>query len=232
MNKEDIFLLTQFCRERLDFEKFELSSEYGYSSVPLCVIDAIFSIGVRYSSVQNTVTKFCKFFDVSKFSDGKIPDPAQQLSTTNFLKLYDENGVEGMTEQVYRNRQRTSSRNGILKSEAVFRFSQVLAEYGVEYLQDVEKIRGNINFENEITKIPGQRSGISLRYFYMLAGSEDFIKPDRMINRFVFNATGKSFGIEETTKLLIETCKELAKEYPGLKPRSLDNLIWQFQRLL
>lgn len=109
--------------------------------------------------------------------------------------MYAELGVNGMAKQVYQNRQRTSTRNGILKAEAILRFAQITHEYGVEYLQDVEKILGNAEFEAEITHIPGQRSGISLRYFYMLAGSEDFIKPDRMINRFVCEATGKHFGI-------------------------------------
>ena len=230
MQKEDIVVLAQFCRDHLELGEIKLGSEYGYSSVPLCVIDAVFSIGVRYSSTENTVSRFCEFFDVPKIRGNQVPDPTDQLSVSEFLKMYAEYGIDGMMEQVYRNRQRTSTRNGIVKSEAVFRFSKVLADCGVEYLQDIYKVLGNKEFEAEITKIPGQRSGISLRYFYMLVGSEDFIKPDRMINRFVYRATGKSFGIEETTELLKETCKVLAKEYPGLTPRTLDNVIWQYQR--
>ena len=64
----------------------------------------------------------------------------------------------------------------------------------------------------------------------MLAGSEDFIKPDRMINRFVYKATGKMLGIEETTELLVNASGILAIEYPGLTPRMLDNVIWKYQR--
>lgn len=54
-----------------------------------------------------------------------------------------------------------------------------------------------MDFEAEITQIPCQRSGISLRYLYMLAGSEEFIKPDRMINRFVYEATGKLLALKK-----------------------------------
>lgn len=32
----------------------------GISSLPLCVIDAVFSIGVIYTSTANTVTRFCE----------------------------------------------------------------------------------------------------------------------------------------------------------------------------
>jgi len=231
MQKADIDILAQFCRDHLEFDGVELGDEYGYASVPLCVIDAVFSIGVRYASTENTVSRFCEFFDVPKICDHKVPDPTEQLSVSEFLKMYAEYGVDGMAEQVYRNRQRTSPRNGILKAEAVFRFSQVLADYGVEYLQDIDKVLGNKEFEAEITKIPGQRSGISLRYFYMLVGSEDFIKPDRMIKRFVYRATSKTFSVAETTALLRKTCQLLAQEYPGLTPRKLDHLIWQYQRI-
>jgi len=135
-----------------------------------------------------------------------------------------------MAEQVYQNRQRTSARSGILKSEAVLRFSEVLYQFDVDYSQDVSKILGDTRFEAKIQEIPGQRSGISLRYFYMLTGSEEFIKPDRMVNRFVYQATGKTFGIEKTTELLIGASKILAEKYPGLTPRKLDNIIWKYQR--
>ena len=135
-----------------------------------------------------------------------------------------------MTERVYQNRQRTSTRMGILKTEAVLRFSKVLSRFGVEYLQDVQKVIGNLGFEAEIKKIPGQRSGISLRYFYMLVGEKNYIKPDRMITRFVEQVTGKSYSAEEITRLFIGACDLLVKDYPNLTPRMLDNLIWNYQR--
>jgi hypothetical protein len=42
----------------------------------------------------------------------------------------------------------------------------------------------------EVQRIPGQRSGISFAYFLMLARSDDMVKPDRMIRRFVGRAMG------------------------------------------
>ena len=82
-----------------------------------------------------------------------------------------------MIGEIYRNRLRllppviaanTSTRRGILKSEAVLHFSRVLHQHGVDYLQDVDSIIGSKDFEADIRQIPGQRSGTSLRYFYNL----------------------------------------------------------------
>jgi hypothetical protein len=39
-----------------------------------------------------------------------------------------------------------------------------------------------------IETIPGQGSGISFKYFSMLAGNGNYVKPDRMVKRFVADA--------------------------------------------
>jgi hypothetical protein len=78
--------------------------------------------------------------------------------------------------------------------------------------------------------IPGQHSGISLRYFYMLVGDSSFIKPDRMIKRFLFAATGENLSDDACQSALEGACRELAKDHAGLTPRALDSLIWNFQR--
>lgn len=43
----------------LDLAGARLPCEYYYSSVPLCVIDAVFSIGVRYGRVRAVVKRYC-----------------------------------------------------------------------------------------------------------------------------------------------------------------------------
>ena len=105
-----------------------------------------------------------------------------------------------------------------------------LFKVSVSSLQGVDKILGNELFEGEIAKIPGQSSGLSTRYFYMLAGDENFIKPDRMIRRFIYSALQRELSINECQELRLAAHAELVKEYPLLKPRSLDHLIWMYQR--
>ncbi|MBI5931320.1 MAG: hypothetical protein HY862_18580 [Chloroflexi bacterium] len=154
-----------------------------------------------------------------------------EFPVDKLIRLYQEHAVEFMAKKVYRNLQRTSSRNGILKAEAVFQVASLLQKYGVNRLTDMNKIIGNPAFEADFKKIQGQSSGISLRYFYMLAGVESEIKPDRMVIRFIESALGRPVKMEECHPLLVETCNLLTSDYPNLKLRSLDHAIWQFQRV-
>lgn len=223
--------LAIFCEKHLDLENAVLGEEYYYQSLPLCVIDAVYSIGAHYSSTRNVVVRFCKKFNLQRIRDAKneLPKTSEQLSTSSFLNIISGYSPVELAKNVFENNQRTSAQNGILKAEAVVRFAKVLQQFDGEYFQSRSKFVGNKNFKNEIRKIPGQRSGISTRYFYMLAGSDDFIKPDRMISRFIEERTGKRLSLKESQELIIETQKLLSKKYENLTPKLLDFLIWNFQ---
>lgn len=43
----DIAYLTAYCRTHLDFTNLQFDQAYFYYNLPLCVIDAVFSIGVH-----------------------------------------------------------------------------------------------------------------------------------------------------------------------------------------
>jgi hypothetical protein len=131
-----------------------LGDGYYYNHLSLCVIDAVWSIGVRYEGVKNVVQNYC--------------------------------AKRKLVDDIFDNHQRTSTKNGILKAKAVIRFAKVLSKYNVNYFQEIAKnIENNKSFEKNIKHIPGQKSGLSLNYFYMLAGNKNKIKADRMIKRFL-----------------------------------------------
>ena len=230
IQQSDIQAIAAFCKAHLDLASAQLVDEDYYQSLPFCVIDTIYSINANYTSTRNTVIRFCDYFGLNQINRQKPGATIDQLSTSAFIDLYDQHGVVGMAEQVYQNRQRTSTRSGILKAEAVLLFSQVLQRFGIEYLQNVEKIIGDPEFEKQVQSIPGQGSGISLRYFYMLAGSDDHIKPDRMIARFIQDAINKPLSIQQSHDAIVGACSLLAADFPTLTPRLLDNLIWRYQR--
>jgi hypothetical protein len=227
---QEIRAIAEFCKAKLDLRNATLPDEYGYQSLPLCIIDAVFSIGVRYTGTRNTVSKFCRHCGLNETSQVRPPNIATQLSIADFIAIYDRYGVTGMAEKIYQNRQRTSSDNGILKAEAVLEFARTLRRFEVNYFQDMGKVFENPDFEVAIKKIRGQGSGLSLRYFYMLAGSDDYVKPDRMLARFIESAIHRSLTIEESHDVIVGASKLLAEEYPHLTPRALDHLIWKYQR--
>ncbi len=219
MSTDDIQKLTAYCEAKLDLTDDGLGDEYGYPNLPLCIIDAIFSMGVRYASTQATVNRFVAYFNTS-----------DSLTVQELVDFYAQHSVQFMAQEVYNNRQRTSTKNGILKAEAVLEVAKVLLKHGVNTLEDMEKVMGDAAFEEDYKAIRGQSSGISLRYFYMLTGVEGEIKPDRMIFRFIEAALGRKVNIKECHPLLVAVTDQLRETYPNLNPRSLDHIIWNYQR--
>jgi hypothetical protein len=216
--------------EEIDLENGRLTCSYYYRSVTLCVIDAVFSIGVRYSSVTAAVGRYCCHYKVPRYRSDKslIPPRADQEPLATLIDRIEEFGSERFAKDVLENRQRTSTRNGILKGEAVRLFATALRESGVDHLQDVPGHIEDRKLEARIRDIPGQRSKISLHYFFMLAGSDDLIKPDRMIHRYLRRTLdlGSDLPFEKAQRLVVEAASDLKPKYPHLTPRLLDFLIW------
>jgi hypothetical protein len=92
--------------------------------------------------------------------------------------MFGQTDYNELATSIFRNKQRTSSVSGVLKVEAIVHFLKELSNKGINYFQDLENI--STNFESKIKEIKGQKSGISLQYFYMLAGNDRLIKSDRM----------------------------------------------------
>ena len=198
-------------------------SDDRYRSLPLCVIDAVYSIGVRYESTEKAVANFCAW---SCWSDD------QEYTTKEFIQLLDRfNGNwETVATEVFQNRQRTSSRSGILKAEAVYRFAEQLRRYDIDCLAHLAGTDPNKELVSAITAIRGQSSGISFKYFLMLAGYDGIIKPDRMVERFVANALGREQAPKNFEKLVLDANEVLRGETPQLTAAMLDYEIWRYQR--
>lgn len=229
MDAHEYKSLAECCKNQLDLSSFTFDGYY--QNLPLCVIDAVFSISARYTSTRNTVERFARHFDLDADLVKNVPPSTDQIPLNFLIESYQKYGLDFLTNKVYQNRQRTSTRNGILKSDSVLRFSQILRQHGIQYMQDVDRFIGHASFEKAIQQIPGQTSGICLRYFYILAGSPNHVKPDRMIIRFIQSAIGKSVTPEQGHHYIVEACKILHQEYPDLTPAVLDNQIWNYQRL-
>lgn len=210
--------IAKFCKQTFNLVEFKLGDEFSYTSLALCVVDAVFSIGVKYGAVKNTIRRL-----VDKFGG------TDRLTVNDLLKAYEHYGVDGMANDILENRQRTSTKNGILKADALQRFCQVLANFGVNQFDDVDKVIANTEFEKAIKNIPGQRSGISLVYFYILAGAKDYIKPDRMIQRRLSAILNRKVKERECQGLIFGASLILEKEYPKIRACYLDHLIWKHE---
>ena len=209
-----------------------LPEEFFYASLPLCVIDAVFSIGVTYTSTANTVTRFCERQGWTKSLAPDAPRSTGEHTISEFLALFDGLTPEQMAGALFGNRQRTSTRSGILKSEAVHQFAAVLKENGIEDFCDMTENRLT-TIEKLVRDIPGQSSGISFDYFRMLAGNDNLIKPDRMVQRYIAKAANMRpdrVTPEFARSVLQNTITKLAERGIAWTPRQLDYAIWARER--
>lgn len=224
----DVARLVAAILKQIDLGALALPEEYFYASLPLCVIDAVFSIGVTYASTQNTVARWCEAQGLPRLRGPGVAE----LTIGDFLRVLHTSSPEDLAMKVFGNRQRTSARSGILKAEAVTRFAEVLRRHGVERFGDTEDAGRNALIERDIRVIPGQGSGISFEYFLMLAGSDSYVKADRMICRFIGSVLGSGAVVTpaQARPLLIATAKALRGHRADITPRLLDYGVWQFQQ--
>lgn len=204
----------------------ELPSEYYYTCLPLCIIDAIFSIGVTYSSTKNAVLFFAKKNNIhldrrTGNSDYNIDS---LLSAYNDICEKDERVI---AKELFNNLQRTSPVNGITKAEAVKRCAVILKNYNIQTIYDFQnKLTSEI--EDEIKAIPGQHSGVSLTYLKMLCGDDDLIKPDRHVLRFLNLDYDNQDDRIYAQKIVEEIVSNLKTKYPHISARKVDYMIWNY----
>lgn len=197
----------------------------GYpDSLALCVVDAVQSLGVTYTSVGNVIDSYRAYRRVRK------GDPHTD-GTAELLKTFtDLGGSSGWAKEIG-NGNRTSTRAGApLKAEAIRQAALVLSDAGITdaaKLRVVAETPEIADVKAQWLCVPGQRYGISWRYVLMLAGVPG-VKPDRMIVRFVADAL--DFPPRRvTTDFAAEAVTAAAKSL-AMSPTDLDHAIWDWQR--
>lgn len=222
MENKDIIKFVNHCKANLDFT---IKAPKGYPSAPICALDAIFSLGVRYKAVENVINKFCKAFNINwETSDKK---------TSDLLKEIEEKKKDLTNEQFakkYLNLNKTSSTNGILKASAFVEALNIMKKYKIETCEDI-KNKADENFESAYKSIKGQKYGTSLHYFYMLCGNDNLVKVDRHIKRFSCQALEKNELNVGDIQILFKKADDILKEeYPDMTPRRLDYIVWRYMR--
>ena len=224
--------IADYISKTIDLDDIKLSKSYYYRSLAFCVIDSVYSVGANYKSTLNTVFRFCASRELEPFREfGSSPDTiTNEYSIEEFLKDTQRFNDDELADEIFGNRQRTSTKNGILKAVAVKEFASALKGYGINGFKDINQINGSLAFERRVKSIKGQGSGKTLSYFYMLAGDEWKVKPDRHIMNYLSTAAGYPVTSDEATMLIQEAVSELSCSYPELTPRKLDHAIWNYDR--
>ena len=198
----------------------------GYpTSLALCVIDAIWSMGVRYGNVRNILQRY------RDLRSGQGAD-AEQDNLGDLLAVVE--GLGGVHEFIRSvgNRQKVSTSPGAkLKGEVVVAAAKSLRDIGIDSMADflaAEEANGS-SVRSVWTTLPGQGSGTSFRYLRILAGLED-VKPDRMVRRFVARALGLGDVAESSVKedQAVDLVRKTAEHF-GVSERTLDGELWKYE---
>ena len=189
-------------------------SPAGYpESLALCILDSVWSLGVNYDT--HVLPVLNRYRDLR--SHAGSADTASDLAAA----IDSCGGPEGFAAAVG-NRQRTSTRGGVLKAEAVFRAAHLMIESGIETPTELREHADDVKLAWR--RLPGQRSSATgWRYLLLLAGASE-AKPDRMILRFVSGAIARSCTPDEAHDLLFAAAVSLSVPLP-----TLDHRIWLFQ---
>jgi len=188
-------------------------------------MDALWSMGVRYAGVNNVVRRYSTWVEETHGTSAQLRTASQLLSDISLA-----GGPKRFATEVVRNSQRTSSRNGVLKVEAVEAACSALGRLGIDTPKDLRERWTEPEVKKTWLAIKGQRSGISWRYLLMNVRLED-VKPDRMIVRFVAEATGgPELSAEESRSAILAAFSILAERSQGLTLRGLDHAIWRYQK--
>lgn len=197
----------------------------GYrDSLALCVVDSVQSTGVTYSSVGNVLDRY-RAYRREQGGEPATDGAAELLATFDQL-----DGPDAWAARIG-TRNRTSTRGGILKAEAIRDATRVLAVEGLDTAGALRAAAGDEVRLELVRKawctVKGQRSGVTWRYVLMLAGVPG-VKPDRMICRFVADALElprRSVGSEFAAEIVTAAAPEL-----DMSATALDHAIWRFQR--
>lgn len=201
------------------------SAPSGYrDSLALCVVDSVQSTGVTYSSVENVVARYRDY----RREQGSDPN---RDGVADLLTTFDELGGPDSWARKIGNKNRTSTRSGVLKAEAI---RDAAKELEVAQIHDTESLRRLASDESQLSQVrqawcgvKGQSTGITWHYLQMLAGTPG-VKPDRMICRFI--ADSLELPRHSVTPQFALEILTAAADQMTMSPTDLDHAVWQFQR--
>ncbi|AXX30381.1 hypothetical protein KCV87_05035 [Actinosynnema pretiosum subsp. pretiosum] len=204
-----------------------------WTHLPLCVLDAVFSINLRYRGVVRVCEAYATH---AGLPDPLLPaDRAHEVVGTDrerpvetLVEIGRAAGADDLARLVLRNRGRTSTRGGVRKAEAALRYAETLAAEGVHRFADVSALLADpvrlAQVETKLQLVPGHGAGVRLSYLWMLTGAENRVKPDRMVLRWLARHLDRVVGATEATALLVAL-----GERTGHSAWELDHAVWQHE---
>jgi hypothetical protein len=199
-----------------------------WTSLSFCIVDAVWSIGSHYDNVVVPLVRE-KFAEKLGVTQPTIPASETLPEDPLPLSKLDDLTVDSLTGMT--NRQRTSTRGGILKADAVLRHIAVFRNHNVETMEDALALFSEPELfdvvDNALQSIPGEGGhGVRRNYLWMLIGQDDLIKPDRMVLRWLGRQgveTDPAGARDIIAALVPEVSQELKRPVSAWE---IDHVLW------
>jgi hypothetical protein len=188
----------------------------------LCVLNAVYSTGNRSESVVRVLDRYRR----RRSEAGASPDtdgPAELVAEINSC-----GGPAGFADALDNHWRAWQHKSAPYKTDVIHGAAQLLVTESVHNRDDLQAAL-EIPTRHDALKrgwrgLPGQRSGLTWRYFLMNAGMPG-IKADRMIMRWTSRALKRPTTPKEAAQILTDAASRL-----GVDTRRLDHAVWDRER--
>lgn len=207
--------LARRCEEFLDDDGRPLTIDYP-TSLALCILDAIYATGSHPTAVGNVVDRY--------IAQHGTDDGAKSLR----YSIAATGGPVVWAELVVCNLKPASTQPGaVLKAEVVDRATRVMADHGIDTVDDLLGAVGDDPFTCELSRswlaLPSQSSGISWMHLLMLAGSRHF-EVDFRVACYV--AELAETDVDLTVDYVLEQI-DAAAQCLGVEAELIERIVWQ-----
>jgi len=210
------------------FRLTTLEDPPGYWHGSLCIVDSIWSISSHYGAAKNVVARYCAYRGIENLSFARGSEICTGEDTIQDFMLCAQLDHGGFVTAID-NRNRTSSTNGILKSDAAIQLAEALVAEGICVRADLSDESMDLPGLETWIAVQGQGTGISYIYARILAGADD-VKPDRQVLRFVGECLGRNVDDPYRARAIFRRAVELLRDaHPDLKIAALDYAVWRHQ---
>jgi hypothetical protein len=143
-----------------------------WTSLAACVLDAVWSVGAGHDRV---VVPLVHRVLIPGATGPLTSDSAPTVDTHPLPRFLTRFPDDEALQQAARNRQRTSTRNGVTKADAALRYARTLVNHGVLGVDDLPRLMADqeawSRVDRALSRIPGEgEQGARRSYFWTLCG--------------------------------------------------------------
>lgn len=207
----------KFCESNL---LLKTGVTYGYRSLSVCILDCVYSLRAKYTSVTiPVVERYAKMYmDGNRFAYGD--------TISALLAHIDEvGGPAAFADNVLKNHQKSGGKKAVPKEETCAQLAQYLKGLHIETIEDFQAFEPQELLEIVVHAVKGLGDA-GTNYLFMLAGDHDRCKPDVHIHHCIRDACGEDVTNEECQILFAEAVEILQQNHPSLTVRDLDHTVW------